>query len=406
MISGKVRTWATCVWLALAAASAAAAGATPFGGSAAVLPGTIEAENFDDGGQSVAYYDTTPGNTGGVYRDTDVDLEASADAGGGYDVAKIRAGEWLQYTANVSASGTYALDLRVASASTGGIVRVDVDGIDVTGLMTVPNTGGWQVWTTMHQDGITLQAGLHSVRLVFVTAATNGIANVNWLRFSLTTSLPAQWTSTDVGQPSPAGSASFANNAFTVKGAGADIYGHSDSFQFLSQPIAGDTQIVVRVTAEQNTDALAKAGIMLRESTAADAAHVILDASPNGGVEFMARPSKGAATSYLGSTSVSFPAWLKLSRTGTAVAGAVSSDGITWQPVGSTTVSAALGLAGMAVNSHTTTTLNTSVFDNVTVGPAAVVAAPAQPTVGAPANGATNVALNNSLTWSASGATS
>src|SRR5499427_10120533 len=205
MISGKVRTWATCVWLALAAASAAAAGATPFGGSAAVLPGTIEAENFDDGGQSVAYYDTTPGNSGGVYRQTDVDLEATTDAGGGYDVAKTRAGEWLQYTVNVGATGTYALDLRVASLSTGGTVRVDVDGVDVTGPLTVPNTGDWQAWTTLHKDGLVLQAGQRSVRLVFVTAGTNGIANVNRLKFSLTTTLPAQWTRTDIGSPSPAG---------------------------------------------------------------------------------------------------------------------------------------------------------------------------------------------------------
>src|SRR5262249_27845437 len=173
-----------CVWLTLAtAAAAAAAGATPFGGAAAALPGTIEAENFDDGGQSVAYYDTTPGNTGGVYRQNDVDLEETSDAGGGYDVAKTRAGEWLQYTVNVSASGTYALDLRVASASTGGVVRVEVDGLDVTGPMTVPNTGAWQTWTTIHKDGLALQAGQHAVRLVFVTAGTNGIANVNWLKF-------------------------------------------------------------------------------------------------------------------------------------------------------------------------------------------------------------------------------
>jgi len=406
MIAGNVRTWATCVWLTLAAAAAAAAaGATPFGGSSVVLPGTIEAENFDDGGQSIAYYDTTPGNSGGVYRQTDVDLEATADAGGGYDVAKTRAGEWLQYTVNVSATGTYALDLRVASLSTGGIVRVDVDGIDVTGPLTVPNTGDWQAWTTLHKDGLVLQAGPRSVRLVFVTAGTNGIANVNWLKFSLTTTLPAQWTSTDIGQPSPAGSASFANPVFTVKGAGTDIYGRADAFQFLSQPVSGDTQIIARLTSEQNTDALAKAGLMLRESTAADAAHVILDASPNGGVEFMARSVKGGATSYLGSTSVSFPAWLKLTRTGTTVAAAVSSDGLTWQPVGSTSVSATLGLAGMAVNSHNMTSLNTSRFDNVTVGPAPVVA-PAQPMVGAPANGASNVAVKSALTWTASGATS
>jgi hypothetical protein len=157
-------------------------GASPFGGTAVVLPGTIQAENFDEGGASVAYVDTTAGNRGGVYRQTDVDIEATSDVGGGFDIAWARAGEWLQYTANVSATATYALDLRVASASAGGTVRVDVDGVDVTGPLTVPNTGGWQVWTTIRKAGIALQSGPHRIRLVFVAAGPEGIGNVNYLR--------------------------------------------------------------------------------------------------------------------------------------------------------------------------------------------------------------------------------
>ena len=139
-----------------------------------MLPGTIQAENFDEGGASVAYFDTTPGNRGGAYRQTDVDIEATADAGGGWDIGWTRPGEWLQYTADVSRSGTYALELRVASASTGGTVRVEVDGADVTGTLVVPNTGGWQAWQTIRKDGIALQAGRHRIRLVFVGAGTNG----------------------------------------------------------------------------------------------------------------------------------------------------------------------------------------------------------------------------------------
>jgi len=157
-------------------------GATPFGGAAVTLPGTIEAENFDEGGTGVAYFDTTPGNRGGAYRQTDVDIEATTDAGGGWDIGWTRAGEWLQYTADVSATGAYALELRVASASTGGTVRLEVDGVDVTGALVVPNTGGWQAWQTMRKEGIVLQAGRRRIRLVFVAAGTNGITNVNLLR--------------------------------------------------------------------------------------------------------------------------------------------------------------------------------------------------------------------------------
>jgi carbohydrate binding protein with CBM6 domain len=158
-------------------------GSTPYGGVAAVLPGTIEAENFDEGGASVAYYDATPGNRGGAYRQTDVDIETTADVGGGYDVGWTRAGEWLQYTADVSATGTFALELRVASPSTGGTLRVEVDGADVTGPIVAPNTGGWQAWQTIRVNGIVLQGGRRRIRLVFVAAGSNGIANVNFLRF-------------------------------------------------------------------------------------------------------------------------------------------------------------------------------------------------------------------------------
>jgi hypothetical protein len=157
-------------------------GATPYGGTAVMLPGTIEAENFDEGGAGVGYFDTTPGNRGGAYRQTDVDIEGTTDIGGGWDVGWTRAGEWLEYTADVSATGTYALELRVASASTGATLGVEVDGVDVTGTLVVPNTGGWQAWQTIRQDGIVLQAGRRHIRLVFVAAGTNGIANVNFLR--------------------------------------------------------------------------------------------------------------------------------------------------------------------------------------------------------------------------------
>ena len=162
---------------------ASAAGASPYGGTPVALPGTIQAENFDEGGKSVAYADSTAGNRGSVYRSTDVDIEATTDTGGGWDVAWVRPGEWLQYTVDIATAGVYGLDLRLASASTGGTIRVEVDGIDVTGLVSVPNTGGWQTWQTVRRTGITLPAGRHQVRLVFVGAGSDGVANVNWLRF-------------------------------------------------------------------------------------------------------------------------------------------------------------------------------------------------------------------------------
>jgi hypothetical protein len=79
---------------------------SPYGGTAAAIPGTIQAENYDLGGQNVAYYDTTAGNSGGAYRTDDVDIEATTDTGGGYDIGYTAPGEWLAYTVNAVA-GTY-----------------------------------------------------------------------------------------------------------------------------------------------------------------------------------------------------------------------------------------------------------------------------------------------------------
>ena len=75
---------------------------TPFYGSPFNLPTTIQAEDFDKGGQSAAYYDETAANQGGAYRTTDrVDLEAATDTGGGYDMCYVLPGEWENYTVNV-----------------------------------------------------------------------------------------------------------------------------------------------------------------------------------------------------------------------------------------------------------------------------------------------------------------
>ena len=136
------------------------------------LPGQILAANFDNGGEGVAYHDTTPGNTGGAYRNTDVDLEASSE--GGYDVGWIDAGEWLNYTVNVSAAGNYTVKLRVASPSGGAALHVGFNGPSqgTWKSVSIPATGGWQNWTTVSVP-VTLGAGVQQMTLYFDTAGLN-----------------------------------------------------------------------------------------------------------------------------------------------------------------------------------------------------------------------------------------
>jgi hypothetical protein len=146
------------------------------------LPGRIEAENYDNGGEGIAYHDLTTGNSTGAYRNDDVDIRATTDASGAYNVKSVRAGEWLAYSVNVGASGAYAIDFRIASSGTGGTVHVTVDGADVTGAIALPDTGGWGVWKTVTKSGITLAAGAHVMKLVVDANGSLGtVADLNWI---------------------------------------------------------------------------------------------------------------------------------------------------------------------------------------------------------------------------------
>jgi hypothetical protein len=141
----------------------------------------IEFENYDSGGEGVAYHDTTSGNAGGVYRSNNVDIQPTTDTGGGYDIAWVVAGEWLNYTTTIATAGTYSFDFRVASRDAGGSFHVEVDGVKKTGSISVPDTGGWQSWKTITQTGVSLSAGTHVVRIVMDTNGARGfVANFNW----------------------------------------------------------------------------------------------------------------------------------------------------------------------------------------------------------------------------------
>jgi hypothetical protein len=156
-------------------------GSTPYTGTPVNLPGTVQFENYDGGGADVAYKDTTSGNAGGKYRSNSVDMAATSDTGGGYVVGWTAAGEWLLYTVNVATAGTYTLDVRLSSNGVGGTFHVEVNGVDKTGTIAVPNTGGWQTWKTVTKTGVALAAGVQVIKVAMDTIGPSGsVANFNW----------------------------------------------------------------------------------------------------------------------------------------------------------------------------------------------------------------------------------
>lgn len=161
----------------------------PYGGTAHPIPGTIEAEEYDVGGNGFAYYDTSEGNEGGAdFRlDEDVDLEDCSDNGGGYNLGWTVAGEWTEYTVEVENAGKYDIDFQLACAGDDRTISLEIDGQSITGDIAVPNTEDWQAWKTVTVEGVQLEAGEQVIRLVI--GATDYV-NINNITFSLASTPP------------------------------------------------------------------------------------------------------------------------------------------------------------------------------------------------------------------------
>src|SRR5947208_2004116 len=133
--------------------------------SPATVPGQIEAEDFDQGGEGVAYHDLTPGNQGGQYRPAE-DVDIIRYPNGAYVVNNFQTGEWLQYTIQVPQTGMYRLELLVSRRwDVASRVHVDVDTQPVTGSVVVPDTGAWDVFWWVGLGSISLTAGTHVLRI-------------------------------------------------------------------------------------------------------------------------------------------------------------------------------------------------------------------------------------------------
>ncbi|MFL5729235.1 MAG: carbohydrate-binding protein, partial [Cytophagaceae bacterium] len=184
---------------------------SPYAGIAISLPGKMEAENYDLGGEGLAYHDADAANQGTAFRTDGVDIESTADAGAGYNVGYIADGEWLKYMVNVTSAGMYNFGFRVAVTGTASAIRVEVDGADVTGSIVLPNTGGWQTWTNVASPNVSLSAGAHTIRLFVVT----GGFNINYVNVTRLNQPPT------VSLTSPANGAKFTSPASVTLSANA-----------------------------------------------------------------------------------------------------------------------------------------------------------------------------------------
>src|SRR2546425_2459977 len=101
---------------------------SPYTGTPFAVPGgQIEAEDFDNGGEGVAYHDNVPGNAGGIYR-PDEDVDIISPYAGGFVVNNFEDGEWLEYGSNVPQAGVFPLETLASSEVGGSRSPTEIDG--------------------------------------------------------------------------------------------------------------------------------------------------------------------------------------------------------------------------------------------------------------------------------------
>ncbi|AZQ64061.1 carbohydrate-binding protein [Flammeovirga pectinis] len=170
----------------------------PFGGESTVIPGTLEAGNFDtfEGGlgQGVTYSDQSAFNEGNFREEEYVDNVY--DETEGATVGWTAAGEWMEYTVEVETSGLYTVSFRYASDNaTGGPFSISSDGEVVADDISVTSTGGWGTWATGVVENVPLSAGKHILRVAF----SDGGFNLGRLTFELSGDLPYSQPVADAG---------------------------------------------------------------------------------------------------------------------------------------------------------------------------------------------------------------
>ncbi len=181
-------------------------------------------------------------------------------------------------------------------------------------------------------------------------------------------SLPAPWSDQDVGSVYSLGGATWdpGSATFALAASSLDIGSTADAFHYVFHPMSGDGQLIARVATQQNTNNLAKAGVMIRETLAPGSRHASMLLYPiTGNAIFERRSCTGCASPVTAGPLVKAPYWVKIVRQGNTFSGYISSDDSSWSLVGSANItmssSAYIGL----VNTSHATAVNTSTLDNV-----------------------------------------
>ena len=159
---------------------------TAYKGSAATVPGKIEAENYDEGGHNKAFYDNDRENQGKAYREDEVDVVDISDskcgdaACMGYAIGYTNDGEWVEYTINVAADAKYDITANVATAFETSAMQLFIDDKEITESVVAPKVDSvWTTYKVIDVGSVELKKGEHVLKLLI----TGAYLNVDWIQF-------------------------------------------------------------------------------------------------------------------------------------------------------------------------------------------------------------------------------
>lgn len=152
----------------------------PYGGTVAVIPGKIEAENYDEGESGMAYFDQSSGNScddyTNYYRKDDVDLKKIDD---GVAVGSFQENEWLSYTVDVKDDGEYEVTLRLGEGGSSGSLLVSFDKSNVEQEVSVGKIGDWGVFDVVEAKKMKLVKGVQTLTI----KNTGSWIDIDWIQF-------------------------------------------------------------------------------------------------------------------------------------------------------------------------------------------------------------------------------
>jgi len=330
------------------------------GQSDALVTGIRFLLSTDMAGNNVEFALVNDGSAYNALRITCLHAPSTPSAGNAVIAFWTRTG----YTSDLSTDFNAFRSALISAAAT---ATYEISSGDV--LLSVP---GWN--STM-----TVQANVINQTISFLSggdvesAASPPFLAVNGTEY-LASTIQA-WKNKAIGDATGGSSTRLTSNGLytgqvQVAGAGTDIWGTTDGFQFYYQQLTGDGTVIGRLVdmpSGGDINPWAKAGLMMRNDLTPGSINAYVSLDGTHGQRFSVRTAENGTSSRTGNDNTTRPYWFKLTRSGNTFASYSSPDGLTWTEVASpaTIPMNHTIYVGIGVTSCNTSSTITTVFDKV-----------------------------------------